>query len=66
MRKKNDKKIIIFALVLVAIFYTAILFPRGSSAARVAPKRANYYLNWEILDAKIPELAKWDLLILDM
>lgn len=66
MRKINNKKISILALIFVAIFYAAILFPRSSSAVRVAPKRANYYLNWEILDNKITELAKWDLLILDM
>ncbi|TSC84892.1 MAG: Uncharacterized protein G01um101413_276 [Parcubacteria group bacterium Gr01-1014_13] len=30
------------------------------------PKKANYYLNWEIPYSKITELAKWDLLILDM
>ena len=62
MTGKNKKNIILF---LVFIF-TVLSLPQSSSAARVAPKRANYYLNWEILDAKIPELAKWDLLILDM
>ncbi len=66
MRKKNNKKIILAALVFTAVFYAVLLFPRRSSAARISPKRANYYLNWEILDNKIIELAKWDLLILDM
>lgn len=66
MRKINNKKTVIAALIFVAIFYVIILFPRSSLAARVAPKRANYYLNWEILDSKISELARWDLLILDM
>lgn len=32
----------------------------------VFPKRANYFLKWEITDAEATELAKWDLLILDM
>ncbi|MDD4476984.1 MAG: putative glycoside hydrolase [Patescibacteria group bacterium] len=30
------------------------------------PKRANYYLTWEIDISRASDLAKWDLLILDM
>ena len=54
------------ALMLVVIIYAGFLFPHSSSAIRVSPRRANYYLAWEIPPAKIAELAKWDLLILDM
>ncbi len=62
------KKLRIYAtaLILVAIVYVGLLFPYSSSAIRTSPKRANYYLAWEIPPSKIPELAKWDLLILDM
>ena len=52
--------------MLVVIVYVVLLLPRSSFAIRVAPKRANYYLAWEIPSAKIAELAKWDLLVLDM
>ena len=30
------------------------------------PKKANYFLRWELSDAEATELAKWDLVILDM
>ncbi len=30
------------------------------------PKTANYFLKWSITDAEMRELAKWDLLVLDM
>jgi len=52
----------IFALAI----YAGLLWPGRSSAVRVTPKRANYYLSWEISYNKIAELSKWDLLILDM
>lgn len=52
----------IFALAI----YTGLLWPGRSSAFRVTPKRANYYLSWEIPYNKVTELSKWDLLILDM
>ena len=32
----------------------------------VYPRLANYFLKWEISDAEARELAKWNLLILDM
>ncbi len=53
-------------MALVLIVYFVLLFPHSSSAVRVSPKRANYYLAWEIPSSKIAELAKWDLLVLDM
>ncbi len=30
------------------------------------PKKANYYIRWDLNEAQVKELAKWDLLILDM
>ena len=58
----NKKNINLFLIVIVVF----LLFPQNYSAARAAPKRANYYLSWEIAHNKIAELSKWDLLILDM
>ncbi len=54
------------ALALVIATYIGLLYPSASDAVRVAPRRANYFLNWDIPANKITELAKWDLLILDM
>lgn len=54
------------ALLLVFTGYLGLLFPHRSGAVRIAPRRANYYLGWNIPSDKIVELAKWDMLILDM
>ena len=53
-------------LLLMLVSYVGLLFPRNSSAVRVAPRRANYFLGWDIPISKVAELAQWDLLILDM
>lgn len=65
---KSPKKIRIHAvaLMLVAIIYVGLLFPDSSFAARVTPRKANYYLAWQIPASKVAELSKWELLILDM
>ncbi len=65
-RKIGRYHLVAAALVLVLVSYVGLLFPRISSALRVSPRRANYFLGWEIPSAKVQELAKWDLLILDM
>lgn len=72
-RKRRNKKIALgrhhlmaAALLLVLVSYIGLLFPGSSSAVRISPRRANYFLGWDIPASKIPELAKWDLLILDM
>ncbi|MBF8280827.1 MAG: hypothetical protein HW383_600 [Candidatus Magasanikbacteria bacterium] len=51
------------------IFLVALLFTTPSAAAIFKndfPKRANYYLAWTVSDQEADELAKWDLLVLDM
>ena len=60
------RHLVIAALVLVFVGYLGLLFPNRSTAIRIAPRRANYFLGWDIPPSKITELAKWDLLILDM
>lgn len=53
-------------LLLSACFF----FPFGANQAAelktAFPKRANYFLSWELSDQQAVELAKWDLVILDM
>lgn len=64
-RTKQHQLVVAF-LLLMLVGYMGLLFPRTSSAVRVAPRRANYFLGWDIPLSKVAELAKWDLLILDM
>ena len=67
--KKRNKILNRYARIFLvcAVFLGVTLFlPDNYSFARTAPKRANYYLSWEISEIKARELAKWDLLILDM
>jgi hypothetical protein len=57
------KKIIVSAILLF------VLWPLSSQAVVLPaayPRLANYFLRWEIKDSEVSELAKWDLLILDM
>jgi hypothetical protein len=72
-RKRKIKKpkigrhqLVAAALLFVFAAYVGLLFPRTSSAVRISPRRANYFLGWDIPVSKVPELAKWDMLILDM
>lgn len=55
--------------ILILALTSLMLFSSPASAATVKstfPRLANYFLHWEITDAHVAELAKWDLLILDM
>lgn len=69
-RVKRRSLFILFAGIISAVvLYLFILFPGGYSISfpvHSAPRKANYYLAWDISSAKVAELAKWDLLILDM
>ena len=64
--KQTRQYLLAAALVLVGIGYVILFSPQLSLALRGSPKRANYFLGWEIPLSKVPELAKWDLLVLDM
>jgi hypothetical protein len=66
-KQKNTRRyMIVAAFVLVVGGYAVLLFPHLSSALRISPRRANYFLWWEIPGSKVQELAKYDLLVLDM
>ncbi|MFA5644354.1 MAG: putative glycoside hydrolase [Patescibacteria group bacterium] len=59
-----SKKITI--LLILSLFF---ILPQRSSSLTVKntyPKVANYFLKWTIADYEVSELAKWDLLVLDM
>jgi len=57
---------VIFVLLLGFFCPQAISVFAGEVNENKNPKLANYYLKWLIDDAEAEELAKWDLLILDM
>ena len=56
-------------IVVLAIVSAGLFFPSLSRAAVLKatyPRLANYFLKWEISDAEAQELAKWDVVVLDM
>lgn len=57
----------IWAILLIFFF---IVSPFASSEAAVLkntyPRLSNYFLSWDLSDEQAVELAKWDLVILDM
>jgi len=58
-----------FLLILMAAIVIGLFRPAVASAAVLKssyPRLANYFLKWEISDSEVKDLAKWDLLILDM
>ena len=57
-------KRLIFSLLLVSFFIPP--FAQAVVLKASYPRLANYFLKWEISDTEAKELAKWDLLILDM
>ncbi len=63
MMKKIKNILNIF--VILAIFWPVSGFAQENEA-KAYPRLANYYLKWTIEDSEVDELAKWDLLILDM
>ena len=58
-------KKIIFIILILSVF-TSPFFIREARAAEKNPKLVNYFLHWSLNESKAYELARWDLLILDM
>ena len=53
----------------VILFYALLIYANRAKAIEVKdeyPKIANYFLSWSINNDEVKELAKWDVLILDM
>jgi len=53
--------------IFIGLYCSVLVFgqPNALSQDRYL-RRANYYLRWDISDSQAQQLAKWDLLILDM
>jgi hypothetical protein len=62
------KTMMLFPLSI--IFLVCLLFVRPAQAATAPdhpfPRKANYYLEWTLSASQARELAKWDVVILDM
>lgn len=54
----------LFFLLLAASLLPTVL--QAKSLSYNFPRKANYYLSWELIDNRVRELAKWDVVILDM
>lgn len=57
-------KRLILTLIALAFFWP--LSTRAAALKADYPRLANYFLKWEISNQEASELAKWDLLVLDM
>jgi len=57
------KRLLLAGLTLFLLIPTT---SQASSVKNVYPRLANYFLRWEITDSEANQLAKWDLLVLDM
>ena len=58
-----------FLIPVLAVILAGIFAASGAEAVALPasyPRLANYFLKWEISDSEAKELAKWDLLIVDM
>jgi hypothetical protein len=66
---KKKFKLNFFYVLFLVVFSGGLFFPCLAGAAELKssyPRLANYFLKWRISDAEVKELAKWDVLILDM
>ena len=63
MMSVYKKTIIVSAIVLMSVFVYALPL---HAAQNSFPKKANYFLHWTLTSSKVSQLARWDLLVLDM
>ena len=54
--------------MLLGVLLVPLVLVKSSETQGVDkyPRLANYYLSWELSEATVQELAKWDLVVLDM
>jgi hypothetical protein len=65
MNKKSKKIGIFFLLISILVWPFSVSAYSGTVKTNF-PRLANYYLNWDISSSAVSELAKWDVLVLDM
>ena len=59
-------KKLFFLTLIVLITLSCVVVEKVKATDNSFPRKANYFLKWNITDAEAIELAKWDLLVLDM
>lgn len=62
----NTQKTKYFFCLILTFFLTFNMVQARVDNKEVFPRLANYYLKWELNDNEVQNLAKWDLLVLDM
>jgi len=62
----RKKILIISGLVLIGLGLFSVPSSQAFNPKASYPRLANYFLKWEISDSEVNDLAKWDVLILDM
>jgi hypothetical protein len=63
---KNYLKILIFCLLVSFLAWPFCSFAYTGTVKETYPKLANYYLRWDIPNTEVNNLAKWDVVVLDM
>lgn len=64
VQKNYQQKFIIFLIALLMLFFPYVSFAQSSN--HTFPRKANYFLNWNLNESQARQLANWDLVILDM
>ncbi len=54
------------AILIAVVLVTTVLWPERFSAGQDYPKLANIFYAWQLSDADVTALAKWDVVLLDM
>jgi|WetSurMetagenome_2_1015567.scaffolds.fasta_scaffold01305_5 hypothetical protein len=63
---KNYSKILIIYLLAGFLVWPFSCFAYTGTVKETYPKLANYYLRWDIPNTEVNDLAKWDVVVLDM
>lgn len=68
--EKYTKKTVLLFFAFIFLIVFCFVFSQDSAEAKDLnhnfPRLANYYLDWDLSEARAQELAKWDVVILDM
>ncbi|MFA5076242.1 MAG: putative glycoside hydrolase [Patescibacteria group bacterium] len=56
----------IFPTIIAILILTSFLYPLNFGQMEEYPKLANLFYSWQLSDQDITNLAKWDLVVLDM
>ncbi len=66
IKKIQTASAIFMGLFLFVFFLLPFNWVDAFKIKEEFPRKANYFLKWEMTDAEATQLAKWDLLVLDM